>query len=551
MRTAIYARYSSDNQRDASIEDQLRLCRLHVERQGWMVVDSYSDRAISGASLLRPGIQELIADAAKGRFDTILTESLDRLSRDQEDIAGLYKRMRFAGVKIVTLSEGEVSELHIGLKGTMGALYLKDLADKTRRGLRGRVEAGKSGGGNSYGYDVVRAVGADGQPMTGERKINQAEAEIVRRIFGEYVAGKSSRAIAWALNNEGIPGPFGREWGPSTIHGNPQRGTGILNNELYIGKILWNRLRYIKDPDTGKRVSRLNPESEWVIHDVPQLRIIDQDLWNRAKKRQNALAFRPREKDDNAGDSMLVRRRPKHLLAGLVHCSRCGGGYTLISKGLLGCATARNKGTCSNRLNIRRDALEASVLSGLRTHLMAPDLYREFCEEFTRAVNQGLIERRSSIEAWKAELKRIDRDLEKLLQLYLDDAVRIEAVKEKGPRLEARKKELQLLLADAKQPPALLHPNMAEVYRQRIAALHNAMKDETRKVEAFEVLRSLVSGVILEPVNGELAIHLKGDLAAMLTFAANKKKPSRERDGIVAQLSLVAGVGFEPTTFRL
>src|SRR5215467_9759710 len=345
MRTALYARYSSDNQRDASIEDQLRLCRLHVERQGWMVVDSYSDRAISGASLLRPGIQELIADAAKRRFDVILTESLDRLSRDQEDIAGLYKRMRFVGVKIVTLSEGEVNELHIGLKGTMGALYLKDLADKTRRGLRGRVEAGKSGGGNSYGYDVVRAVGADGQPMTGERKINQAEAEIVRRIFGEYVAGKSSRAIAWALNGEGIRGPFGREWGPSTIHGNPQRGTGILNNELYIGKIVWNRLRYIKDPDTGKRVSRLNLESEWVIQDVPQLRIIDQDLWDRAKERQNALAFRPREKDDNAGGSMLVRRRPKHLLAGLVRCSCCGGGYTLISKDLLGCATTRNKGT--------------------------------------------------------------------------------------------------------------------------------------------------------------------------------------------------------------
>ena len=135
-RVALYARYSSDNQRDASIEDQLRLCRLHAERQGWKVVDSYSDRAISGASLLRPGIQELISDAQRQHFDTVLTESLDRLSRDQEDIAGLYKRMRFADVRIVTLSEGEVSELHIGLKGTMGALYLKDLADKTRRGLR-------------------------------------------------------------------------------------------------------------------------------------------------------------------------------------------------------------------------------------------------------------------------------------------------------------------------------------------------------------------------------------------------------------------------------
>src|SRR5271154_2607906 len=98
MRVALYARYSTDLQREASIEDQFRLCRGHAERQGWAVVDSYSDRAISGASMLRPGLQDLIADSAHGRFDIVLTEAMDRLSRDQEDIAGLYKRLNFAGV---------------------------------------------------------------------------------------------------------------------------------------------------------------------------------------------------------------------------------------------------------------------------------------------------------------------------------------------------------------------------------------------------------------------------------------------------------------------
>ena len=97
-RVALCARYSSDNQRDASIEDQLRLCRLHAEKQGWTVVDSFTDRAISGASLLRPGIQELMSDAQRRRFDIVLAEAMDRLSRDQEDIAGLFKRMAFAGV---------------------------------------------------------------------------------------------------------------------------------------------------------------------------------------------------------------------------------------------------------------------------------------------------------------------------------------------------------------------------------------------------------------------------------------------------------------------
>jgi site-specific DNA recombinase len=139
-----------------------------------------------------------LQDALEGRFGIVITESLDRLSRDQEDIAHIFKRISFAGGRIVTLSEGEINELHIGLKGTMGALYLKDLADKTRRGLRGRVEAGKSGGGNSYGYDVVRGLGPDGQPLTGERRINVQEAAVVRRIFEEYAAGISPRAIRWA-----------------------------------------------------------------------------------------------------------------------------------------------------------------------------------------------------------------------------------------------------------------------------------------------------------------------------------------------------------------
>ncbi len=94
-KVALYARYSSETQREASIEDRLRVCRLHAGRQGWTITDSYTDRAISGASLLRPGIQELIQDAGRGRFDVVLAEAMDRLSRDQEDIAGLFKRMQF------------------------------------------------------------------------------------------------------------------------------------------------------------------------------------------------------------------------------------------------------------------------------------------------------------------------------------------------------------------------------------------------------------------------------------------------------------------------
>ena len=549
MKAALYARYSSDNQRDASIEDQLRICRARAEREGWTIIDSYTDRAISGASLLRPGVQEMIADGLKRRFDVILTESLDRLSRDQEDIAGLYKRMRFADVSIVTLSEGEVSELHIGLKGTMGALFLKDLADKTRRGLRGRVEMGRSGGGLCFGYDVVRTADPDDR---GEREINPTEATVVQRIFRDYLAGQSSRTIALTLNEEGVAGPQGKEWGPSTIHGNPKRGTGILNNELYIGRLVWNRLRYMKDPDTGRRVSRPNPESEWVVHEVPDLRIVDQSIWDEVKARQASLAF---DTTGDSGNPMNDRRRPKHLLGGLIKCGSCGGGYSLISKDLLGCSTARNKGTCSNRMNIRRDALEASILNGLRKHLMEPELFKEFCAEFTREVNRLRIERGADLVGWQKEFERADRELDKMVDAILR-GFPPEKLKDKAEKLEARKVELAELLANADEPPPLLHPNMAHVYQDRVGKLCENLQREEDRGPAVEVLRSLIEQVTLMPDNEELAIILRGDLGAILRFAAGKKNPdflseAEALDNLLSQGSLVAGVGFEPTTFRL
>jgi site-specific DNA recombinase len=204
-RVALYARYSSDNQRDASIEDQLRLCSEYAQKQGWTVVDTYFDRAVSGDSLLRDGILEVLRDALKHGFDVVLAEALDRISRDQEDVAAVFKRLRFASVKLVTVAEGDISELHIGLKGALNALFLKDLAAKTHRGIRGRVEAGKNAGGNCFGYRVVKMSNTSGEPIRGEREIVEAEANIIRRVFREFAAGRSPRRIALDLNRAGIP----------------------------------------------------------------------------------------------------------------------------------------------------------------------------------------------------------------------------------------------------------------------------------------------------------------------------------------------------------
>ncbi|MFC7399275.1 hypothetical protein ACFQU1_18875 [Chelatococcus sp. GCM10030263] len=149
----------------------------------------------------------------------------------------------------------------------------------------------------------------------------------------------------------------------------------------------------------------------------------------------------------------------------------------MISKDLLSCATARNKGTCDNRLNIRRDALEASVLSGLRTHLMEPELFKEFCDEFTREANRLRIERGAGLAATRDELPRIERELGKLLAAIKAGGP-IEAIVEDMKRLEARKAALIDLLSNAEEPTSLLHPNIAEIYRQRVAALYESLQSE-------------------------------------------------------------------------
>ena len=200
VRAGVYARYSSDSQRDASIDDQVRICRAEIGRNGWDLVQVYTDPGISGASTFRPGYQKLLQDATAGAIDVVVAESLDRLSRDLADVATLYKHLSYLDIRLWTVAEQQITELHVGLKGTMNALYLKDLAQKTHRGPEGRVRSGMSGGGICYGYDLVPG-------QTGARKVNEAEAAVVVRIYEEYVASRSPRAIAMGLNKDGIPGP--------------------------------------------------------------------------------------------------------------------------------------------------------------------------------------------------------------------------------------------------------------------------------------------------------------------------------------------------------
>lgn len=531
MRAAIYARYSSDMQSEASIEDQVRLCRERIEAEDWDLAQTYADRATSGASMLRPGLQGLIEDVMSGKLDVVVAEALDRLSRDQADIAALYKRFSFAGVRLVTLAEGEVSELHVGLKGTMNQLFLKDLADKTRRGLRGRVEAGKSGGGRCYGYRIG--------DEKGDRDIDPAEAEVVRRVFKAYAAGLSPRAIAKALNHEGIPGPSGRPWGASTIHGNPKRGTGLLNNEIYIGRLVWNRLRYLKDPETGKRVSRLNPETKWIVRPVPDLRIVDDALWTAVKSRQKEAALGPQSET-----GMWSRKRPKHLLTGLVRCGVCGGGYIQVGKDYLGCAAHRNKGTCSNKKTVRRDRLESVVLDGLKSHLVDPDLVKTFCDEFVAETNRLRRAQASSAEIQRRELAKLESDIRNILEAVKSGMYNA-SLKEELDGLEVRKVELEEEIRGlevAASSPPILHPALADVYRNKVDLLHEALVKEDTRIEAIDILRNLIEQITVVPdADGQRSTAvLEGDLAKLLSYAALPKNEARAV-GAGCSTKMVAG----------
>lgn len=519
QRVCIYARYSSDLQSDASIEDQVRLCSERAKSQGWQLGTCYTDAGISGASLMRPGIQALLQAAMNGEFDIVLAEALDRLSRDQEDIAGIFKRMEFAGVKIITLSEGEISTLHIGLKGTMNAMFLKDLADKTRRGLRGKVEKGKSGGGLAYGYSVVKQFDVHGEAVRGDREINPDQSNIIRRIFTAYaIQNKSPKAIAAQLNKEGIACPSGKAWGQSTINGNRKRGTGILNNELYIGKLVWNRQRFIKDPRTGKRVTRLNEPSEWIIKHVPELRIIDQSLWDAAKKRQEIL-------DKKAG-ALWQTNRPQYLLSGLTKCGVCGGGFAKINSTHYGCSASKNKGesVCGNRRTIKRELLENYVLSALQTRLMREELVSVFCMEYTKRINELQSQQNAKRISLKNELTATQKQKTNLIQA-IKDGVPASLVKDDLAHVTQKIEELEQELRKQPDVKPLLHPAMASRFQQAVKDLKAALNTETVRSEASERLRGLIEKIVLTP-HGDgqgLRIDLHGDLAGILQIATGDK----------------------------
>ncbi|WP_316185569.1 recombinase family protein [Bradyrhizobium sp. SZCCHNRI1003] len=548
-RVALYARYSSDNQSESSIEDQFRLCREHAKRERWKVTSTYHDAAISGASMiLRPGIQLLLQDAQRGLFDVVLGEALDRISRDQADVATLFKHLRFAGVSIVTLAEGEISELHVGLKGTMNALFLKDLALKTHRGLRGRVEKGKAGGGLCYGYNVMKGLDANGEPIRGDREIIVEEARIVRRIFRAFAAGKSPKAIAVELNKDGIPGPLGRAWGDTSIRGHVSRGTGILNNELYAGILVWNRQRFVKDPATGKRVSRPNPESQWIRTEVPHLRIVDDGLWQAARARQQKISalFGPNPANTREGRAkrLHLANRPVFLLSGLLNCGCCGGRIGILMPNRYGCLNHYRRGTCANNRTIMREKIEAWVLAGLKDRLVSSEAVAEAVRAYAEEMNRLNHDRRARAETDHRALQKIERAVAGIMAA-IEDGLYQPSMKARMDELERQKAEITARLSQAPADVPDMHPNIANVYRKNVARFTEALTDPHGGREAAEALRSLIGEIVLTPgkKRGEVNAELRGELMGILKLSNSQENQWADR----LMPAVAACPGFEPT----
>jgi site-specific DNA recombinase len=272
---------------------------------------------------------------------------------------------------------------------------------------------------------------------------------------------------------------------------------------------------------------------------------LDDDLWHQVKARQAEM-----RRVTSNGDPRRFNqaRRPKFLFSGLTKCAECGGGYVIYWHDRLACFGARSRGTCSNRLTVSRQEVEERVLVALRDKLMRRDLFEDFCREYVRELNRLRMEHRASLSHGRQELAAVEREIRRFIQA-IKDGVSAFPIKDELLSLEARKAELQSRL-DSPEMPELLHPRMADVYREKVGGLCLALESEESRTSAREAIRALIEAILLERDGERLKITLKGDLAGMLSAARDTKR-SPDTGDLLVQIKLVAGAGFEPATFGL
>ena len=527
IRTAAYARYSSDAQRAASIRDQLRNVDDYCRRAGWPAPEVFKDEAVSGARQDRAGYRAMLQAAAAGRFNVLLVDDYSRLTRDIVESARLVQELAYYEVRLIGVTDGvdtsrEGSILDTGVRGVMNHLYLVDLAKKTHRGMIGQALDGFNTGGLPYGYSSVED--GDGK----RRVVNPEQAEWVRWMFKRYVAGDSSRTIAAELNRLGVPSPRkGGKWSPNALYPDA-KGVGILGNPIYVGKPVWNRTKWVKDPATGRRRRRARPADEWITVPAPDLQIVSDELWLAAEARIREVRERTSEQRAANGGKVSGGRGPRYLFSGLMRCGSCGGAYIIVDKHRYGCAMHRDRGSaaCPNALKVPRERVEKLLLQGIKRDLLSDDAFSVFEKEVRRILAESQPSPRDAVRA----VTRAEKEVENIMSAIRQGIVTpttLSALQDAEAKLkaaQASKREIEQF------EPMDVIPRAREAHQELVSRL-----EQVEDVSAArEAIRAIVGEIRLVPEGDELVAELT---SAGLAGAC--------------QLTLVAGAGFEPATFGL
>jgi len=538
-RVVMYARYSSDQQRAASIEDQYRNCRRRTESEGWSVAETYADEAMSGADSNRPQYQAMLAVASRREFDVLLIDDLSRLSRDQVESERVIRRLEFLGIRIIAVTDGYDSEtkaatrkIQRGVKNLINEMRLDELREQVHRGLTGQAMKNYWCGGRPYGYRLKPILDPSQHDAYGNParigtvlEIDSDQGKVVAEIFERYAAGVSYFAIARSLNERDIPSPGStwkrevrrcRGWVASAIR-------VMLRNPLYTGHVRWNVSQFVRDPDSGKHKRRRRAEAEWVSHRDESLRVVPDEIFEQVQLRMQAFA--------NNDKRLKSGGKAKYLLSGLMYCETCGANYVLGDKEKYVCSSYINGRACSNDVRFRRDTSEAVILQGIRKQLRDPDRLSLMVAEMQTYLTRLSKERAArSLEA-PQELKDLEARLERLRKRLKDGdpdmtADELQAAIE---RVETKRRQLRNGLREGTEVARVIAavPRAAELCEERIAL--GLSGDANASEEARLILRELVPDRIRlsRKPDGSLWAHSALQPAALLVATGYRGRGDR------------------------
>ena len=513
LRCGIYARFSSDKQSRASITDQVRKCREYALARGWEILDDhiYTDEAISGATLERAGLQRLIAAANAKSFDIVLIDDTSRLSRKLADALNLSDRLTFAGVRLVFCSQGidsenEQSEVLMATHGIVDSLYIRELAKKTYRGVEGKVLNRLHHGGRCFGYKSVpiedpKRRDQYGRPaIAGARlRVNDVQAKAIRKIFSLYASGLSIKATTKRMNKDGDASPTPRagrqhSWAPSSI-------CGILRNERYRGVVNWATTKKIRNPQTGKRIQRDRPKSEWVRVEMPEQRIVPEKLWLAVQQRL-AEVNRIWGAQGRSGGLMNARAASsRYIFSGLLKCGVCGHNLTLVSgtgkkrrSGRYGCPFHTARGTCKNSRLVSRRVLEKELLAKLQRDVLSDAAIHYVLDNVGQELGRRFAALDSEMDGMSRRKKALESELKNLTKAVAD------GMDSSAIRSAISEREAELSRITYKT----LDRDNGSVHEQ-VSGLRKFVKEELGKV------RKLIAGKYGNPgaVRAELARHIE------------------------------------------